>query len=294
MEFEEFKQVFTEELRCKAREEKICITFVQKINSGRKEAITLMLPPGALSPTITLEDIFLEYKRAGTYDGLAEFVLGQLKKGKEKTDGIRLDLSSFEGIRNRIFCRLINRTANEELLKNVPCRRWMDLAIVCYIQIGDWAPGGSAQVTRELVQRWHVTEEEVMDTAWKNTMEQKDPFFRSLGSVLCEMQEQAGISGPDWQTEGRLYLLSNRERWYGSVCMAYPLIPFFIEKSLQVPAYYILPSSIHEWLILPDRGEITRDELDSLIRRVNATEVDPAEVLSDHAYYYSGGHIQTV
>lgn len=50
--------------------------------------------------------------------------------------------------------------------------------------------------------------------------------------------------------------------------------------------YYVLPSSIHELLILPDNGSMQLSELEAMVREVNATQVAPEDRLSDKVQYY--------
>ena len=50
---------------------------------------------------------------------------------------------------------------------------------------------------------------------------------------------------------------------------------------------YIIPSSIHEVILLPDSGkEPDATALKEMIREVNSTQVAPEEILSDNLYYY--------
>ena len=50
--------------------------------------------------------------------------------------------------------------------------------------------------------------------------------------------------------------------------------------------YYILPSSIHEQLVVPDDGNMSSVDLGNMVREVNATQVSPEERLSDEVYHY--------
>ena len=50
--------------------------------------------------------------------------------------------------------------------------------------------------------------------------------------------------------------------------------------------YYILPSSIHECIVIPKKEEIDPEELKIMVREINATQVQPEEVLSDEIYQY--------
>jgi len=59
-----------------------------------------------------------------------------------------------------------------------------------------------------------------------------------------------------------------------------------IKKASAGNNLYIIPSSIHELLLLPDDGTVDRESLDQMVQEVNMNEVLPTERLSDHVYYY--------
>ena len=50
--------------------------------------------------------------------------------------------------------------------------------------------------------------------------------------------------------------------------------------------FFILPSSIHEVLLLPDDGRADHHELAAMVQAINAAEVAPADRLSDNVYHY--------
>ena len=63
----------------------------------------------------------------------------------------------------------------------------------------------------------------------------------------------------------------------------------FMEKASERvggESFFILPSSIHELLIVPDNGIMDLRHLESMVREVNATTVDPSEKLTDNVYHY--------
>ena len=56
--------------------------------------------------------------------------------------------------------------------------------------------------------------------------------------------------------------------------------------------FFVLPSSIHEILLIPDNGEMVVEELKSMVHEVNLTQVKPEERLTDSVYHYdSKNHI---
>ena len=50
--------------------------------------------------------------------------------------------------------------------------------------------------------------------------------------------------------------------------------------------FFILPSSIHELLVVPKQDGMDYSSLEAMVQEVNATQVAPEEKLSDHVYEY--------
>ena len=74
---------------------------------------------------------------------------------------------------------------------------------------------------------------------------------------------------------------------FGAACMLYENIFTFISRDLSQD-FFILPSSIHEVILLPDTGEFSADTLREMVTEINREHVMPFEVLSDNVYHYSG------
>jgi hypothetical protein len=82
-----------------------------------------------------------------------------------------------------------------------------------------------------------------------------------------------------------MYVLTNRSHYYGAACMLYPKLLKCIGEGLD-SNFYVLPSSVHELIILQDLGMEDAATLMDMVKEVNATEVKEEEVLSDSVYYY--------
>ena len=83
-----------------------------------------------------------------------------------------------------------------------------------------------------------------------------------------------------------MYMLSNCARLNGSGCILYQdLLQSFAEHFAS--DFYILPSSIHEVLLIPASDNSSPEELNAMVREVNASQLTREEVLSDHVYFYS-------
>ena len=49
----------------------------------------------------------------------------------------------------------------------------------------------------------------------------------------------------------------------------------------------MLPSSIHECILIPEEEGMYQEALTEIVTEINESQVDPREVLSDQAYFYS-------
>ena len=82
-----------------------------------------------------------------------------------------------------------------------------------------------------------------------------------------------------------MYVLSNEQRAFGAAYMLDEQVLEQIRQELDC-AFYVLPSSVHECMILPDCVGISPAELKALVEEVNRTQVEPEEVLTDSVYHF--------
>ena len=83
----------------------------------------------------------------------------------------------------------------------------------------------------------------------------------------------------------KMYVLTNLLKRYGAAALLYPGT---LKKAGEVLGsdFAILPSSIHEVLLLPDDKAQNYDFYRQMVSEVNRTQVDPEEVLSFNLYRY--------
>ncbi len=88
------------------------------------------------------------------------------------------------------------------------------------------------------------------------------------------------------QSDDIMFVLTNSLRSFGAVCILYEDILFHIGNLLR-ENFYILPSSIHEVIIIPESQAPCKETLNEMIVEINESQVEREEVLSDHVYYYN-------
>ena len=165
----------------------------------------------------------------------------------------------------------------------------MDLAITCVYDMSDPEyPDCMIQIRNEHLQIWGISAEQIMRDAMTATEENSEILFQPLVRVLKNDLKCRDGEIP----ETPLYLLTNQSRMYGAICIALPDVTEHIAQNLNSD-YFIIPSSIHECLILPDDGVYRTSELNQMVSDINQTNVEDQEVLSDHVYLYKRPEART-
>lgn len=195
-------------------------------------------------------------------------------------------------VRPRIAYRLVSAASNAELLKQLPHVPVLDLAKVFYLYAGQDDSGILTMlVTHDHLTLWDMDINTLNELADKNTPLLFPPHICSvdnavLGPLLNIPFGTSAPPDPARRTPTPLYILSNRFGVAGAACMLYPdTLKDFAE--LFETDLIVLPSSIHEVLLLPDEGDRLYEELGLIVASVNRTEVEPEERLSNQVYLYS-------
>ena len=132
---------------------------------------------------------------------------------------------------------------------------------------------------------WDVTKEDLYRAAEENTQKLMPYEIRSMAEVLREIMDDYEEEMEQFSDSVPMYVLSNRNKVEGAACMLYPdLLRDFSDK--EGSSFYIIPSSIHELLLLPVEDDSDSAEIKGMIKEVNDTQVSEEEILSYSLYYY--------
>lgn len=261
----------------------IRVTKVTKNNDVELTGIIVMTKADNISPTIYLEGIYEEYLAGTDMDVLTDKIISLYEN---QIRDINLDMEffrDFEKVRDRIFYKLISFEKNRRLLKDVPYFRWHDLAIVFYYAMQEELLGkASITIHCHHMIMWGQSRDSLYRTAQKNMKEGMPELLLSMQELFCQ------ITGITIQKEDEIpmYVLTNQEKIYGAAALLY---------SEQIKALadgmgcdlLILPSSIHEVLLVPDDHMKGYDFYVKMVDEVNRTQVEPEEVLSYKLYRYN-------
>lgn len=247
---------------------------VIKNNGTRRTGILFKQEDSNLAPTIYLEEFYQKYLKGQQVPDLADSICSIYQEIRVKKTCDCQNLFDFNHVKEHIVYKLIRRDANEELLKQIPYEPFLDLAVVYYIQIDNTRFGSAAiQIRNEHLRYWRVEKEEIRRLAGKNTPR------------IYPVQIQ--------QIVRFMYVATNEQCSLGAAVMRYP---DFREKvrGMIGEGFYILPSSIHEVILVPESFGMEPERMQEMVKEINQTGVAPEEVLSDSVYYFDGEEIRIV
>ena len=285
-------QEFTEEVKEKMKElmDESFVIEIQKIRKNNDvvlHGLTIRDPGRNIIPTIYLESFYEYYQNGASFDDVVDKISLIYTESMPK-DHVNMDFfGDFEKVRDRIVYRLINAEKNEELLKDIPYIPFHDLAICfCY---SFWSPelgDGMILIHNNHMEEWGITHKQLLHLAERNTPELLPISFFGIHEVLRQLNVELELEENE---EEQLYVLSNQQRNYGAAVMLYPEALYWVAEQLQSD-YYIIPSSVHEVLILrKERFQALQREgivLQAMIQEINEDQVSAEEVLSDCPYFY--------
>ncbi len=263
------------------------ICRIPKNNGIVRESMTVKGETGEAVPLVDLGQFYHLYQQGEAMENLAGRIIGNCKGRKMQMLGDGSFFSDFEKAREHICFRVVNLEKNLELLSQIPYRMVLDLAVVYYYRFEDFdSSQASILIYKEHMEAWGVEEEELWRIARDNSEERLSPQLVTLRQLVLDLcDEEDSLHLPELSPEDEMFVLSNRERYFGAAVLFYDEIPEKLGEALK-NNFYILPSSIHECIIVPDSGLISPFKLRNMVKEVNEMCVVPEEVLSDQVYYF--------
>jgi hypothetical protein len=259
----------------------IKLNDVVKNNDRKFCGLTIKRKDVNMAPTIYLDDFYKDYEDGKSMDKVLEEIADMRERFDVKEDYDVSYMSDFDSCRDKILPRLVSGEMNTELLGERPHRFVDDLAVIYAIEINDEM---SIPVSNRILDMWKITEEELNRQAISNIHEKNLSTFMSIGDFLKKIMNADDVDDM-FPMDNAFYVLSNKQQKYGASALLDPkMMQAIIDK---VGDFYILPSSVHEVLIIPT--DMTRDKtnLEFMVKEVNCTTVEPIDKLSDHVYQYS-------
>lgn len=267
---------------------------VVKNNGLKLTAVEIREGSTNITPVIYLDSFYDAYMQdKDDVDGIFN-TIRLIYEQNRRTEAVNVDwVENWDETKNKVFYQLINAESNAEFLKGVPHVKFFDLAYIFKIAIAKTESGtATVTVNNKIAKSWGKGAAEIMQEAEKNQLKLTGAIKVSgLNDELLKLAEEthdADMADLISRVNNPLQMLvaTNSSNQYGAyVDFKKDILKGFSKKTKTDIA--ILPSSIHECLLMPLTKEIDKDFLKGMPKMVNATALEPRDVLSDNVYIYN-------
>lgn len=288
--FEEFAEDVRTAMAARYPDDSVELKRVTKNNGVIYTGISVRNEDEKVYPTLYLEPFYDEYGEYGIDDELIDRIC-RVYESRRLGSVPELDfLTDYESVRKNLRCKLVNYASNREWLNEVPCKRFLDLAIVPYYMIRDCDLGkaimseGSFVIRNNHLKMWGVSGESLISESIKNTFDMEHPVITGIYEVLKKLNPELETVIREETEVCPMYVMTT-DGINGAVSMLYEEKIGEFCDSIDSDVY-VIPSSISEIILVPKRDSVPEGMLNEMVREVNASELKPVDVLSDHVYYF--------
>lgn len=294
--YEEFLSEFVREMESTLADYGMEVSIVNKMrNNGILEkCIKVDIPGCNMSPSIGTLSLYEHYRE---FDDLVEMAQGLSEKiitdKNRKID--TMSVLSKENILNSTYLMVINAKSNQKLLSETPHYYIAEgeLAVIPRLNINITDKSGFIIIKNDLLPKLQMTGDEILQVAKINTSEQN---LFEINSLLAETMQAMEENGEDIaddfsdffvENTPKTFVITNKDKKLGACCLACPEVIETAINKLGIDCY-ILPSSIHEVILVEKRGgsedlEYLRD----MVKQVNRQSIPANEILSDQVFQYN-------
>lgn len=268
------------------------VVEVKKNNNVNRVAITFHEAGDNIGPVIYMEP----YREAAINGRPMNEIMGEIaetvSRSMEQTQHFEpMDYGDYESVKDYLSVTLINGRDNRQMLSHMLYRQIEDLALILELKFPMAEGVGRVKVSHELVERWAVDTDVLFEQAERNAMEAEPASLQKIEDVLSligtdGMETENLLDREELETKPtRLYVLSNRSKVRGAGVLSYLGVMEKVDR-LFPEGFYILPSSVHELLVVPKSPDLDPKGLGEMVREINRSEVAKEDQLSDRVYTY--------
>lgn len=258
---------------------------VSKLQGQSYSGVSIKHDDSAISTSVNLEQFYGMYQDGSSYENVLQEIADAVVTGFASVPDVDIGmLSDYESMKQHLTAQIVGAKNNSDKLKDVPHQMMEDMAVVYRFQVGEVSSGqASILITNQMLELYGITQEQLHQDALEMSQRNEPVSIKNMDEIIYEMSD--GFMGSIENPESALWVATNESRFNGASVIAYP---DFMERAAQQldGGFYLLPSSIHETLLISDAFGMKAKELKEMVTQINAAEIRPEEKLTDNAYHY--------
>lgn len=279
MNFHEFTTQVISEMRRRFPGYDIQVQEVPKLQGESYTSMAIHPSGGDIALTMDLEALFDRFRNDLYLGNTMKAIEREIKEAVAQMPQFDTEaLTNYERMKEKLTLQLVPAAKNKDLLADIPHRNIEDMALVYRFDMGhNERTSSSILVTNKMLNAYGISAAQLHDDALEAASHSCPATLRNMNEVIRNMAGQTDPS-PIW--------VASIENGQNGACVIQ--YPHFLDDAAETlgGSFYVLPSSIHEVLLLADDTSPSLSELENMVRTINQAEVAPEERLSDNVFHY--------
>ena len=270
----------------------IKVNQIAKNNGLIRHGLCIIEQNVVVTPTIYMEEYYAMYKNGIQMSEIVRRICDYNELAKdikiEEFDVRRF--GDLDAVKDRIVYKLVNTAMNQDMLQDHPHIEIMDLSMVFQVIVSNQESGQMTISVRNVhMQTWGLEVEQLKELAKINTRRMfPEDIIRMadlLNSLSKELVGEEMLESVRCKEEEMFHVLTNKKKVQGAAVLLYDGLLKEIAEQAD-GNLVILPSSVHECILLRETAETDYQQLKAMVQEVNAEMVVREEVLSGRVYRY--------
>lgn len=267
----------------------VSLETIIKNNGVSLDAIVIKHKDFNISPSLYINHLFGAYENGdSSIDEIAKRLI-ELNNSYQLNSNFDVSiLIDFDKAKDNIIYKLINYEKNIKQLSNVPYIEFLDLAVVFYYKVdASYIQDGYIMVNNDILSKWGKTKDDLYAIAKENTPRMYKVKVSRVFDLIFDRLTEEERRIFEFEDDFPLFVLSNEQVYNGANCLLDNDTLSSISE-MHDSSLYIIPSSIHETLFIPEKDSpVDVEYMTEMVKAVNSTELPEHEYLSDHVYFFS-------
>ena len=196
--------------------------------------------------------------------------------------------AKWEEVKDAIFVGVANSERNQINFDEGKILHydWEGLSFFCMLRQARGNETRFVHINQLMRKTWGCTFHMILEQGIRNTEDESEII--GIDQLIVQLLGEEAVDGVGNLGEPifPLYVFTNKMRVLGAAGAFLGSKVKELSKQLE-SNLFILPSSIHEAILIPDTGKMSVEEFSEMVREINLEQVPEEERLADDIYYYN-------
>lgn len=268
--------------------ERVTLNKVTRNNGNELTALVIKEAGSEISPSIYLDNLYATYQSGNMeIDDVLKKISDDYRSARSSSITSTRDFSKI-GVES-LFVKLVNYDRNKDMLKDIPHERYMDMAVTYRVMVKRDENGlASFTLNNDFMDKYGIDPDILHEAAINNTDKIFGSKILNMSEVVADMM---GLTMEEMEQQGlnlssEIYILTNDNQINGASAILYSKEKIGALASNLGKNFICIPSSIHEFLLVPAEHGMSVEEIQMMVKEVNENVVSQEDFLSDNIYLF--------